>query len=240
MKTKDLIGNVVAVSFVSLLFIFALTWIIFDFNGSSSSLKDTWSIVGSVFGGITTLAAAYIAYYLYDDWSKPHNLSIETEHKKDILKIIRKILPLEHKYDGLISKYLLYPDQPDRTIPIEINESELNEFINNINELLGLLNELYFITKDENIKNLTSKYFSYAQLYHFILSKSEFFYKNGSKEDLLKFLRLKLDFDFIDLDGQKWTTHTTYGFAIRGLDQVDLRKYISENLKIKENNISSN
>jgi len=49
MKTKDLIGNVVAVSFVSLLFIFALTWIIFDFNGSSSSLKDTWSIVGSVF-----------------------------------------------------------------------------------------------------------------------------------------------------------------------------------------------
>ncbi|WP_151789815.1 hypothetical protein [Acinetobacter nosocomialis] len=235
MKTKDLIGNVVAVSFVSLLFIFALTWIIFDFNGSSSSLKDTWSIVGSVFGGITTLAAAYIAYSLYDDWVKPHNLNIETEHKKDILKIIRKISPLEHKYDGLISKYLLYPDQPDRTIPIEINESDLSEFINNVNELLGLLHELYFITKDEKISNITNQYFNYAQLYGFILSKSEYLYKNGNKEDLLKFLRLKLKFDYIDLDGKKWTTTTSYGYAIRGLEKVELRKYISENLKLKEN-----
>lgn len=82
LKINNLIGNIIAISFVSLIFVFALTWIIFDFNGSSSALKDTWSIVGSIFGGVTTLAAAYVAYSLYDDWIKPHNLSIETEHKK--------------------------------------------------------------------------------------------------------------------------------------------------------------
>jgi len=240
LKINNLIGNIIAISFVSLIFVFALTWIIFDFNGSSSALKDTWSIVGSIFGGVTTLAAAYVAYSLYDDWIKPHNLSIETEHKKDILKIIRKISPLEHKYDRLISNYLLYPDQPDRTIPIEINESDLNEFINYVNELLGLLNELYYITKDENISKITNHFFSYAQLYGFVLSKSEYFYKSGNKEDLLKFLRLKLEFDYIDLDGKKLTTHTSYGYAIRGLEKVQLRKYISENLKLKESKITSN
>ncbi|MCA4360954.1 hypothetical protein LDX78_18010, partial [Acinetobacter baumannii] len=108
-------------------------------------------------------------------------------------------------------------------------------FINNVNELLGLLHELYFITKDEKISNITNQYFNYAQLYGFILSKSEYLYKNGNKEDLLKFLRLKLKFDYIDLDGKKWTTTTSYGYAIRGLEKVELRKYISENLKLKEN-----
>lgn len=235
MKKNNFVGNIAAISFVSLLFFFSFTWIIFDFNDSSSSLKDTWSIVGSVFGGITTLAAAYTAYYLYDDWIKPHNLSIETEHKKDILKIIRKIMPLEQKYYGLISNHILYPDQPDRTIPIELNQSELTDFINNINELFGLLNELYFITKDENITNFTNQYFSYAQLYGFVLNKSEYLYKSGNKEDLLKFLSSKLEFDYIDLDGKKWTTHTFYGYAFQGLEKVKLRKYISENLKLKEN-----
>lgn len=237
MKINNLIENIIAISFVSLLFVFALTWIIFDFNNSPSALKDTWSVVGSIFGGVTTLAAAYIAYSLYDDWVKPHNLSIETEHKKEILKIIRKIIPLEQKYNRLISNHLLYPNQPDRTIPIELNQTELTEFINNINELLGLLNELYFITKDKNITNITNQFFNYAQLYGFILSKSEHLYKSENKEDLIKFLRLELKFDYIDLDGEKWTTHTTYGHAFNGLEKVELRKYISENLKLKENKI---
>lgn len=240
MKKSNLVGNISAISFVSLLFVFVLTWIIFDFNGSSSSLKDTWSIVSSIFSGITTLAAAYVAYYLYDDWSKPHNLSIETEHKKDILKIIRKIIPLEHKYDRLISYHYMYRDQPDRTIPIELNQNEINEFSNNINELLGLLHELYFITKDENINNFTLKYFNYAQLYNFILHKSESLYKSGDNAELVKFLGTKLEFDYIDIEGKKWTTYTQYAYAFTGLEKVGLRKYISENLKLKENESNSN
>jgi hypothetical protein len=239
LKINNLIGNIIAISFVSLLFVFALTWIIFDFNGSSSALKDSWSIVGSIFGGVTTLAAAYIAYSLYDDWIKPHNLSIETEHKKEILKIIRKIIPIEYKYDRLISYHYMYHDQPNRTIPIEIDQQEVNEFLSNINELLGLLNELYFITKDININNITSNFFNYAQLYHFILNKSESLYQSQNKTDLINFLGTRLEFDYIDIEGKKWTTHTQYAYAFTGLVKVELRKYISENLKLKGNEISA-
>jgi len=234
MKINNLIGNIIAISFVSLLFTFAFTWIIFDFSGSSSSLKDTWSIVSSIFGGVTTLVAAYIAYCLYDDWRKPHNLSIETEHKKEILKIIRKISPIESKYNQLISNHFIYQDQPNRTVPIELDQNELKEFLKNINELLGLLDELYFITQDKNIENLTDRYLNYVQLYNFILIRSEYLYKNESKVDLIEFLRTRLEFKYIDIDGITWTSNTLYAYAFSGLRMIQLRKYISENLKLKE------
>ncbi|MFH4064643.1 hypothetical protein WAI74_11125 [Acinetobacter baumannii] len=234
MKINNLIGNIIAIYFVSLIFVFALTWIIFDFNGSSSALKDTWSIVGSIFGGVTTLAAAYVAYSLYDDWIKPHNLSIETEHKKEILKVIRKIIPIENKYYSLISNHFIYSDNPEWTMPIELNQNELTEFNNNINELLGLLDELYFITNDKNIDNLKLHYLNYAQLYNFILSRSEFLYKNGDKTELVEFLRTRLKFDYKDVNSEERTNSTLYAYAFKGLERVELRKYISENLKLKE------
>ncbi|QDJ92665.1 hypothetical protein [Acinetobacter haemolyticus] len=234
MKRTNLIGNIIAISFLSLLFVFALTWIIFHFNDSSSALKDTWSIIGSIFGGVTTLAAAYIAYILYEDWRKPHNLTIETEHKKEILRVIRKIIPLEDKYYRLISNHFLYQSQPERTMPIELNQNELTELINNINELLGLLDELFFITNDKNLENLKSHYLNYAQLYYYILKKSEHLYKNADRTELVKFLNTKLEFDYIDFKNDEWTTHTRYAFAIQGMSKVNLRKYISKNLKLKE------
>lgn len=233
MNISKMASTVILATTLATIFLFVI--IFYLYGGGSDALKDALSMTASFFGGITTLAAAYIAYYLYDDWRKPHNLSIETEHKKEILKIIRKIIPIEHKYDRLISNHFIYRDQSDRTIPIELNQHELNEFVNNINELFGLLNELYFITKDENINNLTSKYFNYAQLYHFILSRSESFYKSENKADLVNFLGTKLEFDFIDIDSKKWTTHTLYAYAFTGLEKVQLRKYISENLKLQEN-----
>ncbi|MGQ1614651.1 hypothetical protein ACT41Q_13355 [Acinetobacter baumannii] len=233
MKINNLIGNIIAITFISLLFVFALTWIIFDFNDSSSALKDTWSIVSSIFGGITTLAAAYIAYSVYDDWVKPHNLNIETEHKKEILKVMRKIIPIENKYYQLISNHFIYHDRPDWTMPIELNQNELKELTNNINELLGLLDELYFITKDNNIENLKLHYLNYAQLYHYILSRSEFLYKNGDKAELVEFLRTSLKFVYKDINGKEWSSTTLYAYAFKGLEKVELRKYLSENLKIK-------
>ncbi|WP_151752521.1 hypothetical protein [Acinetobacter bereziniae] len=68
MKTQFLIKNTIAFAVVFSLFIIAFTWIIFDFNSSSSSLKDSLSIATGIFGGVATLAAAYIATHLYEDW----------------------------------------------------------------------------------------------------------------------------------------------------------------------------
>lgn len=75
-EIKNKILNIFAALFIVTLFFFAFTWIVFDFQesytspkqGLSTSLKDTWSIVSSLFGGIATLAAAYIATKLVANW----------------------------------------------------------------------------------------------------------------------------------------------------------------------------
>ncbi|MEG1313533.1 MAG: hypothetical protein RSD40_04385 [Bacilli bacterium] len=40
--------------------------------------------------------------------------------------------------------------------------------------------------------------------------------------------------DFSDINSKKWTSYTQYAYAFVGLDKVNLRKYISENLKSKD------
>ncbi|WP_151833670.1 hypothetical protein [Acinetobacter ursingii] len=80
MKIKNLINNILAISFVALLFLFAFTWIVFDFNNSSSSLKDTWSIVSSLFGGFAALVAAFVAVYLFNDWREQKDYEIKKEY----------------------------------------------------------------------------------------------------------------------------------------------------------------
>lgn len=65
---KSIAANTASITFVSLIFLFAFTWVIFDFHRVDNSLKDTWSIVSSLFGGAATLAAAYIASLVYGEW----------------------------------------------------------------------------------------------------------------------------------------------------------------------------
>ena len=79
MSIKNKILNCFAIAFVSTLFIFAFTWIIFDFQNSANALKDTWSIVSSLFGGIATLIAAYIASLYFNDWKEQHNKEVRNK-----------------------------------------------------------------------------------------------------------------------------------------------------------------
>lgn len=231
MPIKNIVSNTLAICFLLLLFLLTFTWIIFDFNGSSESLKESWSVVSSLFGGITTLAAAYIAYGLYDDWRTPHNFNIETEHKKEILKVIRKILPLEYKYNRLISNHFVYPNNPEMTMPIDISKDDLTELTGYLNELLGLLDELFFITKNERVIQIKDQYYNYAQLYTYILGRSNYLFQNGEKSELVEFLRTHLTFDYINENSQKCNSFTLYAYAFRGLTNVKLQQFISENLK---------
>ena len=67
-ETQRTIANALAITVVATLFFFALTFILFDFFKTGTSLKDTWETLGSFFGGITTLVAAYVAAKLFNDW----------------------------------------------------------------------------------------------------------------------------------------------------------------------------
>lgn len=228
---QEWIAKLFATVFVALIFLLAFTWIIFDFQKSSNSLKDSWAIVGSLFGGFATLTAAYMAYSLYVDWRTPHDLNIETQYKKEILNVIRKLSPLEFTYDRLVSNHFLYKSDPQFTIPIEINNEELNNLSGHINELLGLLDELYIITRDNNIELLKKQYFNYAQLYSFVLVRANYLYKNEEKTELIEFLGTELKFDYINTEGQNCRSHTFYAHVFTGLRHTKLRNYISERLK---------
>lgn len=88
MKIKDKILNCFAIAFISLLFLFAFTWIIFDFQSSANSLKDTWTIVSSLFGGIATLTAAYIASLLFNDWRVEKQFELNKEYLDRLFSLI--------------------------------------------------------------------------------------------------------------------------------------------------------
>ncbi|WP_163124233.1 hypothetical protein [Acinetobacter portensis] len=125
MDIKNKILNCFAIAFISLLFLFAFTWIIFDFQNSANALKDTWSIVSSLFGGISTLVAAYTAVLLFTDWRDNHNANIRKTlieealnscnlHESNIFNSIEKIasfkekLQLEIKFQKSFTKKNLF------------------------------------------------------------------------------------------------------------------------------------
>jgi len=83
---KNTVGNIIAISFVALLFFFAFTWIIFDFNESATALKDSLSVVSSIFGGIATLAAAYIASLLVVNWKEQETVIFKRDLAHNIFK----------------------------------------------------------------------------------------------------------------------------------------------------------
>lgn len=85
MKIKSSICRIFILSFVSLLFLFSFLWIIFDFNKSPNSLKDTWTILSSLFGGYATLIAAYVATQLFNDWRDSHNANIKNNLIEKVL-----------------------------------------------------------------------------------------------------------------------------------------------------------
>lgn len=112
MRIKDSVSNVLSISFVALLFLLAFTWIVFDFNNSSSSLKDTLSIVSSFFGGITTLIAAYIASLLFNDWKEAQRFDIA---KNVLIELIKLKSHIDKNYQNArnhLDSYLLENQYP--------------------------------------------------------------------------------------------------------------------------------
>jgi len=86
---KNIVANTIAGTILALLFLFAFTWIIFDFQSSANSLKDTWSIVSSLFGGLTTLAASYVALLIYSGWKNIEKFkAIQDLHQEAVTALL--------------------------------------------------------------------------------------------------------------------------------------------------------
>lgn len=99
------IFNVISATVVFIIFCFASAWILFEFKGSSTSLKDTWSIVSSLFGGAATLVAAYIASLLFNDWRELQTGINRSDLAKNTqLSLHRLISYLDYYHNLVINK----------------------------------------------------------------------------------------------------------------------------------------
>ena len=128
---KTSVAKTIAATFVILFFLLAFTWIIFDFQGSSSSLKDSWGVASSLFGGIATLVAAYIASLLFNDWKDQEKYRITSSLALDCLK------------DYLAAKDMLffYLFQHVYKTPA-ITYKDLDDFFFQTNHKITTLNEI--------------------------------------------------------------------------------------------------
>ncbi len=87
-------------------FCFASSWILFELKGSPNSLKDTWTIVSSLFSGGAALIAAYIASLLFNDWKEQHNKSILSNEAKIIFRKISESYLLLATYNKSLDRML--------------------------------------------------------------------------------------------------------------------------------------
>ncbi|BCB00194.1 hypothetical protein ATCC19606_25290 [Acinetobacter baumannii] len=62
-----------------ILFGFIYSLMIKDINNLGGAVKESFSLTASFFGGITTLAAAYIALVIYENWKVEYNKNIEKD-----------------------------------------------------------------------------------------------------------------------------------------------------------------
>lgn len=89
MRIKNIVANTIAGTILALLFLLTFTWIIFDFQDSASSLKDTWSIVSSLFSGLTTLVASYVALLIYGGWKNVEKFkAIQDLHQEAVTALL--------------------------------------------------------------------------------------------------------------------------------------------------------
>ncbi|TNL58431.1 hypothetical protein [Acinetobacter bereziniae] len=203
MKTDNLIQNIVAFAILVTLFLIGFTWIIFDFSKSPTSLKDSLTIVSTLFGGVATLTAAYIASKLFNDWTEQE----EYYQKKEC---INKVIEISETFNKIInsmklpcalfaSKRMSKPEFTNILLKVysEVNDEKSN-LLNNINHLSLIKNKnfssesLFTETKLECNKLIDKIHDTLLNINKLEQDSKEFEELKAIMEDLKKYLNSKL------------------------------------------------
>lgn len=145
---NNIVLNTLAMTFVATLFLFAFTWIIFDFQGSAISLKDTWTIVASLLSALTTLMASYIAYLIYSQW----RLQAEYGSKiQDLKEVVNNLYEIKNEILNLRSQRVVLD------LLLLIRNIEHDEYENREDEIKNLTSSLRALEKLFNTKLILEK-----------------------------------------------------------------------------------
>ncbi|MFW2072640.1 hypothetical protein ACG9Y7_04160 [Acinetobacter gerneri] len=121
------------------------------------------SAFGSILGAIGTIAAMFVAIYIFNGWKIQSNFAIRRDYLKDILNLLRN----NHVYiEEAIKLILLIKNSneigdSDKTMNIQQPIKKVDEDF--LNKLEFIMNEflLFNNNDDENVKKLSSSYYAY-------------------------------------------------------------------------------
>ena len=134
-ETQKTIVNALAITVVATLFFFALTFILFSFFKAETSLKDAWETLGSFFGGITTLVAAYVATKLFNDWRDMHRATYISSVGDSVGNMVSSIFQKIIELDLIISNSENIRNNRHITLVSEKDRTEIYENIPHIENL---------------------------------------------------------------------------------------------------------
>lgn len=138
---KTSVTKTIAATFIILFFILAFTWIVFDFQESSSSLKDSWGVASSLFSGIATLAAAYIASLLFNDWRDQHKAAYISSVGDNIDNMVSEIFKKIIELDLIILKSEMIKGNKHMAFVVE---KERDEIFKNIPQIEDLCRDILY------------------------------------------------------------------------------------------------
>ncbi|GEM_PF-1124581 len=173
---KDIVWKAICIAgtFVLILLIVIFTAIYSHWGDQNSqALKDSLSTTSGIFGGLTTLAAAIIAAYLFNDWKEQHNKQISNalalQAYEEFTTFQRKVVEFANyisDFEGLLNSYTGF----ELTHEILFKEGH-QIYIQNITStksqmgisFLSFLSKLnsYLLIKDSN-RSFDNKY----EMYH--------------------------------------------------------------------------
>ena len=149
--------------FAIILILIVLTTLVFGCSGDLTPIKSALSLMGNYVGGITTLAAAYIASLLFNDWRGVHkaqHISLTCEKLKDsILNLNSKIFDLEiildstdFLRDGLHIAFVTNDKKDEIRNLIPSIKSSCKQITHDIRHLESEILSLKYISMDAFIK----------------------------------------------------------------------------------------
>lgn len=150
----DICGYIVSISIV----VFFFTLWLYSFNNINDALKESWTIAFSCVSALTTIGAAIIAAYLFNDWKEQHNKQVIATEAKEVFRIFHYQRDSLHNFKFKYSDCLVKENNPKKLFWRSEADSFEQKFLNVFNKDQNNLTAFCFLTEGHDVFEIMGKY----------------------------------------------------------------------------------
>ncbi|CAA0182675.1 hypothetical protein RG384_002212 [Acinetobacter baumannii] len=192
MHIKDLIQTVFLICSVVSIILFGFIYYLMvgESNASIAQIKDSLTLTASFFGGIATLATAYVAASLFNDWRHQASFELKKEHVNEICYLLALSYDELHKVKEIlinlkkVNKYKILSedfctfianDLRDEFYRKQLNVKILDRLNHNSNSIFSIYSiyQTHFTYLIENFSRIQESYTKYYDKFNSEISNSE-------------------------------------------------------------------